>query len=53
VRSLGLAEGGVDISFSGGFLDDIRPELEALRALIISGEIEVPAEPTDTAGRSA
>jgi basic membrane protein A len=44
-RSLGLAEGGVDISYSGGFINDIRPMLEALRARIISGEIKVPTVP--------
>jgi basic membrane lipoprotein Med (substrate-binding protein (PBP1-ABC) superfamily) len=53
VRSLGLAEVGVDISYSGGFIDDVRPELEALRARIISGEIEVPTEPADTVGTPA
>jgi basic membrane lipoprotein Med (substrate-binding protein (PBP1-ABC) superfamily)/DNA-binding SARP family transcriptional activator len=50
VRSFGLAEGGIDISYSGGFIDDIRPRLEALRDRIISGEIDVPAVPDDTIG---
>jgi basic membrane protein A len=45
VRKFGLAEGGVDIAYSGGFLDDIRPQLEDLRARIIAGEIIVPSEP--------
>lgn len=52
-RSFGLAEGGVDISYSGGFLDDIRPELEALRARIVSGEIDAPTVPADTTGTPA
>jgi basic membrane protein A len=48
VRSFGLADGGVDISYSGGFIDDLRSELDALRARIISGEIDVPAAPSLT-----
>jgi basic membrane protein A len=46
-RSLGLAESGVDITYSGGFLDDIRPEIEAVRSRIISGVIDVPTTPAD------
>jgi basic membrane protein A len=42
VRELGLANGGVDISYSGGFIDNIRPRIEALRARVISREIKVP-----------
>lgn len=44
-RSFGLLEGGVEISYSGGFIDDLRPQLEGLTAAIISGEIEVPTVP--------
>jgi len=52
VHHLGLAEHGVDISYSGGYLDDLKPELEALRAGILAGDIDVPCrlatrEPTD------
>ena len=52
VHRLGLAEHGVDISYSGGYLDDLRPELEALRAGIVAGDIDVPCwlasrEPAD------
>lgn len=46
VRWLGLAEGGVGLAESGGFIDDIRPELDRLRSLIISGDIEVPILPS-------
>jgi basic membrane protein A len=46
VRRLGLAEGGVDIAYSGGFIDDVRPELEHLRRRIIAGEITVPVVPS-------
>ncbi len=37
-----LAADGVGYSTSGGFVDDIAPELDALRAKIISGELVVP-----------
>jgi basic membrane lipoprotein Med (substrate-binding protein (PBP1-ABC) superfamily)/DNA-binding SARP family transcriptional activator len=47
IRRFGLAEGWVDISYSGGFIDGIRSQLEQLRRQIISGEIEVPTIPAD------
>jgi basic membrane lipoprotein Med (substrate-binding protein (PBP1-ABC) superfamily)/DNA-binding SARP family transcriptional activator len=47
VRMFGLAEGGVDIVYTGGFIDEFRPMIEELRAKIIAGEIEVPSVPTD------
>ncbi len=37
-----LAADGVGYSTSGGFVDDIQPELDALRERIISGELVVP-----------
>ncbi|HEX6208687.1 MAG TPA: BTAD domain-containing putative transcriptional regulator [Actinomycetota bacterium] len=49
-RELNLASGGVDISYTGGFIDDIRPELERLRQQIIEGDIEVPTIPAEKAG---
>jgi basic membrane lipoprotein Med (substrate-binding protein (PBP1-ABC) superfamily)/DNA-binding SARP family transcriptional activator len=45
VRQFDLAAGGVEISYSGGFIDDIRPQIEALRERIVSGEIVVPVVP--------
>ena len=45
VRRFGLAEGGVDIAYSGGFIDDIRPRIEDLRAQIIAGDVVVPSKP--------
>jgi serine/threonine protein kinase/DNA-binding winged helix-turn-helix (wHTH) protein len=45
VRQFGLAEGGVDIAYSGGFIDDIRPQIEDLRAQIIAGDVVVPSKP--------
>jgi len=47
VRVYGLESGLVDISYSGGFLDDVRPMLEGLRAQVIEGEIVVPCIPDD------
>jgi hypothetical protein len=45
VLEFGLAEDGVDIAYSGGFIDDIRPQIEDLRAKIIAGEVVVPSKP--------
>ena len=39
-----LEAGGVDISTSGGQIDDIMPQLEEYKQQIISGEITVPTE---------
>ena len=39
IHLLDLAAGAVGYSTSGGFIDDLVPELEKLRADIISGEI--------------
>jgi len=47
VRRFGLAEGGVDIVYSGGFIDDIRQQIEDLRARIIAGDLVVPSEPSE------
>lgn len=38
---------GVGYSTSGGFVDDIQDQIDAAGEQIISGEIEVPAEPKD------
>jgi basic membrane protein A len=45
MRHLGLADGTTDISYGGGFLEDLRPIIEDLRARIIAGEIVVPSRP--------
>lgn len=42
-----LASGMLDISYSGGFIDDLRPELEDYRRQIIAREIDVPCLPPD------
>ena len=38
-----LASGGVYLSFSGGYIDDIRDTIEEYQAKIISGEIVPPS----------
>jgi basic membrane protein A len=40
-----LSTEGVGYSTSGGFVDDIAPQLEELKAQIVAGEITVPTEP--------
>ena len=42
---LGLAEDGVGFSTSGGFIDDIADDLDALAVQIIDGTIVVPTTP--------
>jgi basic membrane protein A len=46
-RTFDLASDGVGLAYSGGFIDDIRPRIEDLRARIIAGQIEVPCIPPD------
>jgi len=46
-RTFDLASGGIDISYSGGYLDDIRPQLEAVRELIVTGQIIAPCVPDE------
>jgi basic membrane protein A len=38
---------GVGYSTSGGFVDDIVPELEAAKEAIIAGDVVVPTDPAD------
>jgi basic membrane lipoprotein Med (substrate-binding protein (PBP1-ABC) superfamily)/DNA-binding SARP family transcriptional activator len=45
VRRLGVAAGGVELAYSGGFIDDIRPQLDRLRQRIVAGDIKVPTVP--------
>jgi basic membrane protein A len=47
VRQFGLAEGFVDIAYSGGSIDDIREQMEDLRAKIIAGDVVVPPKPAE------
>lgn len=41
----GLASGASGISYSGGHLDSVRPQLESFKRRIISGDIQVPCIP--------
>ena len=45
LRMFRLADEGVGYSTSGGFIDDLVPTIEDLKARIISGEIVVPEVP--------
>ncbi len=45
VGEYGLAEDGVYLATSGGFIDDIKGEIDTAREAIISGEIEVSQTP--------
>lgn len=47
VRRFGLATGAVDVAYSGGFMDDVRPRLDQMKASIISGDIFVPCVPQE------
>jgi basic membrane lipoprotein Med (substrate-binding protein (PBP1-ABC) superfamily) len=46
-RRFGLAEGGFELSRSGGHIDDIVTRLESLGRQVASGEITVPEDPPD------
>ncbi len=46
---LGLAAGGVELVYSGGYLEPYRARLDELRVSIIGGEIDVPCIPPDRA----
>jgi len=49
----GLAEGASGLSYSGGYIDDLRATLEDLEAKIVSGEIDVPCLPVDRRDQAA
>jgi basic membrane lipoprotein Med (substrate-binding protein (PBP1-ABC) superfamily)/DNA-binding SARP family transcriptional activator len=49
VKAYDLRSGFVDISYEGGFLDDVRPLLEDQRRRIVSGQVRVPSLPADHA----
>lgn len=40
-KAFSLKDGGVDYSASGGFVDDIKAQIDSYKAKIISGEIKV------------
>jgi basic membrane protein A len=45
VQTFDLKRDGVGYSTSGGFIDDIKPQLEDFKQKIISGQITVPTKP--------
>jgi basic membrane protein A len=47
VKAYDLRSGLVDISYEGGFLDDVRPLIEDHRRRIVSGQLRVPCLPAD------
>ena len=47
VKAYDLRSGFVDISYEGGFLDDVRPLIEDQRRRIVSGQLRVPCLPSD------
>jgi basic membrane protein A len=47
VQTLDLESGGVEISYSGGFLEDVRDRIEELKSQIIAGQLAVPCVPVD------
>jgi basic membrane protein A len=47
VRAYDLRSGFVDISYEGGFLDDVRPLIEDQRRRIVGGQLRVPCIPSD------
>ena len=47
VRAYDLRSGFVDISYEGGFLDEVRPLIEDQRRRIVGGQLRVPCVPSD------
>jgi basic membrane lipoprotein Med (substrate-binding protein (PBP1-ABC) superfamily) len=47
VKAYDLRSGFVDISYEGGFLDDVRPLIEDQRRRIVSGQLRAPSLPSD------
>lgn len=47
VKAYDLRSRFVDISYEGGFLDDVRPLVEDQRRRIVSGQLRVPCLPSD------
>ncbi|MCQ4082521.1 BMP family ABC transporter substrate-binding protein [Streptomyces sp. RB6PN25] len=44
-NTYGLADGGVSLATSGGFINDIEPQLQAVEQKIINGQIKVSSQP--------
>jgi len=52
VLEMRLEDQGVDVSYSGGFLDSLKAQLERIRSSIIAGEVAVPCVPTEKVGQA-
>jgi basic membrane lipoprotein Med (substrate-binding protein (PBP1-ABC) superfamily) len=50
---LDLASGGIELVYSGGYLEPYRARLEEMRDMIIAGEIAVPCIPASRAEQAA
>lgn len=44
-KTYGLADGGVALATSGGFITDIQPQLDAAKKKIVAGQIKVKSTP--------
>ncbi|AEW96139.1 MULTISPECIES: BMP family lipoprotein [Streptomycetaceae] len=44
-RTYGLAEGGVSLATSGGYITDIQAQLDAARKKIVNGQVKVKSTP--------
>ena len=53
VSAVGLDTGAVDIVYTGGYIDALRPRLDALRADVIAGRVVVPCLPQDKRDEAA
>jgi basic membrane protein A len=45
IKMFDLSNDGVGYSTSGGYLDDVVDQLDAIKADIVAGKIEVPTKP--------
>jgi basic membrane protein A len=52
-REYDLASNGIEISYSGGRINQYRSQIEELRDRIISGDIRVPCLPDDRQRQAA
>ncbi len=52
-RTLGLAQQGVGLSQSGGFLNPVQASIEAWRARIVAGSVAVPCIPVEREAQAA
>jgi basic membrane protein A len=51
-RPFNVANGGLDISYSGGHVEDLRAAVQAARAAIASGRVVIPVRPDERKTRT-